>query len=385
VITDEPTTIRAQAFAKFVQGVSHGLIALVYDSGFVYNETDDPATLQLVGYNDVMTAALAQLDEAIALSATTFEIPDLWIQGVEMTNVQLAQVAHSYKARYRAEVARSVAERTAVDWAAVIADASAGVTSDFFSPVMDDVNWIWNTNAYGSFGGAWNQVNYFIHGMADQSGAYQTWMATTPTSRMPFLIITPDQRFPQGATLEVQNLDSNQYIVFSGPGGTKGHLRSERGTWRWSYYVDHRNKDYYADFLGPLPAMTVREMKLLMAEGRFRTNDAAGAATLINESRVAAGLNATNAAGLNTSCVPKLPNGNCGSLLEMLKWEKRMEVWNTHFGAWYMDSRGWGDLLEGTPIHWPVPGKELLVLAKPVYTFGGTGNPGSAPLGTYGY
>jgi hypothetical protein len=97
---------------------------------------------------------------------------------------------------------------------------------------------------------------------------------------------------------------------------------------------------------------------------------------------------ATDAAGTNTSCVPKLPNGNCGDLWEMLKWEKRMQIqMQGLFGApWFFDSRGWGDLFKGTPLQFPAPCKEIQVLQiLPCYTFGGSGGEFAAPLSTYAY
>ncbi len=71
--------------------------------------------------------------------------------------------------------------------------------------------------------------------------------------------------------------------------------------------------------------------------------------------------------------------------MEALKWEKRMETAFTHFGAWFFDSRGWGDLPEGTALQYPVPYQELDVRGVPLYNLGGVGGPSSAPRGNYGY
>jgi hypothetical protein len=70
--------------------------------------------------------------------------------------------------------------------------------------------------------------------------------------------------------------------------------------------------------------------------------------------------------------------------MEAMKWEKRLETEMTYMGAWFFDSRGWGDLPEGTPIEWPVPFQELDVRNIPLYNLGGVGGPSSAPKGTYG-
>jgi hypothetical protein len=80
-------------------------------------------------------------------------------------------------------------------------------------------------------------------------------------------------------------------------------------------------------------------------------------------------------------------NGDCGSLLEMLKWEVRLETIykGLHMASWYFNGRGWGDLAEGSFLNLPVPGRETELLGITSYTFGGPGGDGSAPVGTYGY
>ena len=42
-------------------------------------------------------------------------------------------------------------------------------------------------------------------------------------------------------------------------------------------------------------------------------------------------------------------------MMEAMKWEKRMELAYNYMGAWFFDSRGWGDLVKDTPLHYPVP------------------------------
>jgi starch-binding outer membrane protein, SusD/RagB family len=228
--------------------------------------------------------------------------------------------------------------------------------------------------------------------MADQSGRYQQWLAAPVNTRNPILgansifIVTPDTRFAQGATLEAQAAAPGTLWGRHVPG--ENWARPERGTWRWSYYRTVLG-DSVAYIMGGASDLWLEldadEARLLRAEGLFRTGNLQGAADLINVSRVAAGLNATNSAGLNTSCVPKLWNGSCGNLFEMLKWEKRMASFavGPNGSGWYTDSRAWQDLYEGTWLHFPVPARELAVLGMPVYTFGGVGGEGAAPESNY--
>jgi len=74
-----------------------------------------------------------------------------------------------------------------------------------------------------------------------------------------------------------------------------------------------------------------------------------------------------------------------------MKWEKRMESAYTHFAAWFLDSRGWGDLPEGTALFWSVPFQELQVRGYHTDQIYGAGiGPGNAPnsvagKNTYGW
>jgi hypothetical protein len=89
------------------------------------------------------------------------------------------------------------------------------------------------------------------------------------------------------------------------------------------------------------------------------------------------------AAGVPTAgnCVPRLPTGTCGSLLEAMKYEKRMETMFTGYMVWYTDSRGWGDLPQNTAIEWPVPYQEMQARLQPYYN----GERKQTAASTYGF
>ena len=389
-LTSAQRTARAEAFSRFVQGVGHGALAMVYDKGVVFDETKSALEEQpLVPYTDLFQAAMGYLDQAITLATNnTFTIPTTWTAGHATSNTALVRLARQYKAYYRANLPRT--PQDAVDWNSVIADIdAAGPVNMVFRGLPGDP---WHTYGlyYISLAG-WSQVHNALSGMSDQSGEYQKWMARPWLLREPFLYVTPDKRFPQGATVAAQQAAPGTYVMVPAtPGGQ--WARPDRGTWRWSYYRDRRHDAYVAALGGDQPHLTLRYMKLLKAEALYRTGDLAGAATIINETRVAnGGLVATNAAGLNSNGVPKgLPTwagfdaNGYGNLLEMLKWEFRMETYHHGFAPNYFNGRRWGDLMAGTFLHLPIPGKELETLQKGAYTTGG-GQPGSAPVGTYRY
>ena len=297
------------------------------------------------------------------------------------------------KARYGAAVARTPAERAALNWTQIQADADAGITSDFFMVYDWNTGWEQAVLEYGTYYG-WSQMAYFIYGMADQSGNFQLWNSTPLASKSysiggkDILIVTPDNRFPQGSTVAAQRAAQGRYfrIKWDYEAGNTW-ARPDRGQWRWSWYNHTRGDDYAMDGVFDQAEMWVTELRLLKAEALFRKGDKAGAAAIINETRVKSNLSPTDAAGTNTSCVPKLPNGQCGDLFEMLKWEARME--GTFTGplgnSWYFSGRGWGDLWKDTPTQLPIPCAEaqVLQLLPCVNNFGGAGGESAAALSTY--
>lgn len=398
---------RAKAFAQFVLGLTLGHLAMVYDSVAWVGPADDPNQLlpPLRGYNEGITEALRLLDEAIATvnaDATQFgSLTGTWINGNTPNAAAFVRIIRSYKARMRAAVARTLAEREGVDWNAVIGDAEAGITADLNIAMDPGQGWdmVWVIQQY--LFGAWHQMWQFMVGFGDVSGAYDSWLATQPvSSRKPFTVVTPDRRFPQGTTRTAQRETSP-------PVPTAGlYFRNRRegdssgDPLGFSEYDFYRFQAFFnAQRIGSYPVMTVPEMKLLAAEGYIRTNRVSTAGPLIDFSRVARGglpqvtgiSNLTDPVPGGSSCVPRVPqpptfnSAACGNILEALKWEKRLETAFIGYGSWYFDSRGWGDLPAGTALHWPVPWQEMDGREQAFYHM--PSPPGTLPgaaTGTYG-
>ncbi|HZO17518.1 MAG TPA: hypothetical protein VFB46_00930 [Gemmatimonadaceae bacterium] len=406
--TTEGDVNRLIAFAHFVNGVAMGFVSLVYDSAGVPRESDSPVEIvPLVGYPDVNEAALEALDSALAYATKpgTSDLPTNWLTGPggpTVTNANFVRIIRSFKARIRAGVARNPTERAAVDWDEVIADATNGITADL-QVRMDPTNgwdYTWLAATLHFRDANWHQMTYYIIGMADVSGGFDAWLATSRDARSPFLIVTPDLRFPQGSTRAAQ-----QAVGQGAPSGRRYFRNRSEGDqaalgWANSWYDHYRWYAWsQANRVGLFPIFTRAENDMLAAEGYLRTGNVAAAAALIDRTRTTAGLPALTGAVTaatdpvpgGASCVPRVPVGpnftstQCGSVFEAMKWEKRMETAYTTYGAWFFDSRGWGDLPEGTPVHWPVPNQELDARLLPIYNLGGVGLPGGAGAGTYGY
>ncbi len=107
--------LRARAYGRYMQGLAHATIAVLYDSGFVYDErvaipsgTDPLTVVRLKGYRQVMDSALSFFAQAATLAASdTFTIPATWMSQT-VSAATLVRLAHSDAARFRAAVARSL-------------------------------------------------------------------------------------------------------------------------------------------------------------------------------------------------------------------------------------------------------------------------------------
>ena len=160
----------------------------------------------------------------------------------------------------------------------------------------------------------------------------------------------------------------------------------DRGVYQRSFYWYLRlgRGTSYQD--GPQLAITRTELDLLQAEGFLRTGRPESAVPLINKSRVANGALppvTTDGPPLDASCVPRKVTSNaCGSLWDALRWEKRIEGLGIDPNVAFFDARGWETLIAGTPVHMPIPAREIETLALTPYTFGGSGA-GSAPAPSY--
>ncbi len=438
--------LRAKSFAEFLRGISLGYLALLYDSSAINTPAlaGDEIGL-LYGYRTVMDSAIAALDRAVAhavaAAAATgpdgFPLPSSWIpSSTSFTSAEFIRLARSYNARFRANVARTPAERAdvsaggIVNWAQVITEAQNGITVDHnnitSTTTGPNKSWIGTYMATVASGGVWHQMSPFVIGMADTSSAYATWIAEpldTRGSGSAFLMVTPDLRFPQGGSRSAQQADFAITSCSAASTVCKRYFRNRPTandqfaglSWGFSNY-DHAR--YYSWYLkgdgtgqnGRIVFFRKAELNMLEAEGHLRkaTPDYTAAAALINISRTAGmvggvatggGLpaivtfNATAPVPGGAACVPKVPVNatvagggtvTCGTMLEAMKYEKRIETAYTHFAAWFFEMRGWGDLAEGTPLHWAPPYQELQARALAVYSTGlNTAGGFAAALGTY--
>ncbi|MBM3908181.1 MAG: hypothetical protein FJ363_08925 [Gemmatimonadetes bacterium] len=398
---------RAMAFAYMIAGNSLGYLSLGYDSAaIVLPTTASDEVPGLSHYTAVNRAALAMYDSAVAVAnsaaaatgANGFPLPATWMSGqANLTKDNFIRLVRSYKARIRAGVARTPTERAAVDWAAVISDATNGITADFTVNIGGSTGWSAGFDVSQSYvTGGWHSFPMFYVGMADTSGGYDNWLKDGLTTRRAFLVQTADKRWPQGATRTDQQAGTPTVALPAGRYIRNRPTGEDVPTIGWgeSFY-DHRRYGVIniAASTGPYTEMSATEVDMLAAEGYIRTGNLASAAALIDKTRIKNGLgsigvpaSATAPYSTAAGCVPRVPQGPsftstaCGNILEAMKYEKRMETAFTGYLVWYADGRGWGDLVTGTIVEWPVPYQEMQARYAPFYN--GTR---AAAKGTYGF
>ena len=385
IVTGTPptdNTARAQAFAKFMQGLSHGYLSLIFDRAYVvteHSDLTDVASLELLPAEAVRDSAERILLEAIALmEASSFTLPDTWINGVPATNQELIRIAYSYLARFHVYFARTPEERAATDWDKVLQYVDRGITSDHAVTLQSGVltsallSRVQNSSSFQT------RADYKSIGPADVSGSYQAWLNTPVPQRDKFLITTPDRRI----TGPTPASSGAYYRYLSGE-----TFRPERGTYHFSYYQWYRNGGRAAS--QTFAIMSVDEMNLFRAEAYFHKGDLARAAEYVNLTRTRDvrigtttydGLPAVTAQGVPESddCVPRTRTGECGSLKDALEYERMIELAMLDALRGWFDARAFGRLPAGTFLHMPVPGRELQTLQLEIYSFGGAGGPGAA-------
>jgi hypothetical protein len=340
------------------------------------DDISDPDALVFRPHTDLQAQGIASLTEAATIaSASTFTIPNTWINGIEIPNQELARVAHSYIARSLAYTPRTPAERAAVNWNQVLTHLDQGITEDH-APIAESGKITALFRAYTQH--AWFWADYRLIGPGDVSGRYQEWINAPPQDRTRFIIESPDARIA-GAN---RTTNAGTYFSYN---AAQGVLNPDRGLYNWSFYKVTRlpNSPSLAMYQhGPQAIMSMVEMDLLRAEAYIRTNRPAEAAALINKTRVANGnLPPVTAQGVpaGADCVPRKNSGACGDLMDAMMYEKNIELLGIVGGRSWWDRRGWGTLASGSMTQLPVAGRELETLLMPQYTFGGSpGEVGSA-------
>jgi len=420
---------RAKAFAYSVIGQALGNLSLMYDSAAIITPASAPASTvpgaipePLASAAAVNAAAIRMLDSAVTYATGMSALPTTWISTAASTDAAtFTRLVRSYRARLRAGVARTAAERAAVDWTAVIADATNGIITDFLIQIGGSTGWSATFDVSQSYvAGGWHQIPLLYIGFADTTNAMNPWLVEDINLRRAFLLRTPDRRWPAGDTRAAQTAKATSgnalpTVPCDSANQVAGGIAPANITRDCAMYIRNRpsgsdvpiigfGESFYdhrrhgatnvAGNLGPYVEMSRTEIDMLAAEGylRLAAPNYAAAEALINRTRLKNGLVSVTGVGAGTvpggtACVPRVPQTapfqtvTCGTLFEAMKYEKRMETMMTGYAISFTDSRGWGDLVGGTVVEWPVPYQEMQTRQQAYYN----GTRRAPTPSTYGY
>lgn len=405
-------TDRALAFARVWQGINLGYLALVQDRAAPADENTqlgDPSDWErenMRPFTDIIPMAVAMIEEGIRVAETgdEWELPPSFINQQGYNNQELIEFAHTMIARILIYAARTPEQRAQVDWQKVLFHTERGLTFDF-GPVLE--SGVITSSGYGQRAhGGWTSPNTAFYrvdprviGMADVSGAYQEWLATPLDERVAFEIVSPDRR--------VQGLEPGQPGGYIRPGAL--NIQVDRGAYNGSLYALWRRSNdprvVGRQWDNSLKAIaTADENRLYRAEAHLRLGNRQAAADLINETRtrgvrlsatvsVPSNLPPVTADGVPAAadCVPRANfgqagPGQCGTLMDALFYERTIELMGMDTYRAWMDFRGFGFLQAGMLEQMPIPGRYLVSMGIPLYTFGGIGGDGGAvgPPGPFG-
>ncbi len=383
--SDSTITIRNKAIAQMLQGMAFAGISVMYDSGFVMDENTVLPALPgdyppFNNRTEMRDAALQKLEAAYVTAgviAGGWDTEAEWMGqdgGKAYSNVKIRQVIRTMQAEVVAMWPRNGVENLAADWASVATYASQGVSSGV------PFDWEYNIDIGARDAGIEYVKSWGNSILTMRVDTRVAAMITTnhvnpwPAGGNPCPTTGPDLRVGDGTYGTSDNSDygTSADTGFAGTDFACSGIAifpAARGQYHQSN-LQHVRYHYLGGLGEALPAdngtgqdpfYTTQMNDLLWAEGLLRraAPDLATAATLINNSRVGRG-------GLSTLTAAD----GAPALLAALQYEQEIEFMGQGATAFFNRRRVDG-LILGTPRQMPVPAKELNVLLRSTYTFGG--------------
>ena len=338
-------TQMVKAFCYFNQGISLGYLALVFDRAFVVTDvTDFGNKLELLPYNQVADSAVVQLQKCIDICENNgFTIDASWINGSEYSNNELAQLSHSFIARILIGNPRNITDNDNADWAKISEHAQKGITRDL-APFMDNTTWkqYFFNYTFNNQTLDWCGIDSRIIHMMDPN--YPEVYPDLSTEPKPAHAVSDDHR-----------------LVTDFRYDSSCPLKADRG---YYHFFDYEYKRYdYNTYNNPQNVVdfSVTENDLIIAEAKYMLGDIAGAKSIINSgTRITRGQ------------LEEVTDDS--KVLDAIFYERDIELLMTGFGTSFFDMRRRDMLQKGTPLHFPIPAKELNVMSIPLYSFGGEAN-----------
>lgn len=366
---DQDITVEAAAY--FLRGVSWGYLGLIFDQATLAYEDDDELTpLPFTPYREVIDAAVAELEKAIATAeSTTGGFFHDYFNGVELGQAQFIQLCHSYAARFLAQWPRTAEENELADWGAVLNHAEQGIDYNF-APRADGNFWqsyhryVFRETGLGPF---WARVDQRLVAAMDpfQPTRYPETQALGEQPLGERMATSNDARLASDFAFEFMN-----------------NFPADRGEWHYSHYKHNRNLTDpgfagNGSTAGPMPAFRAADNELLRAEAQLRLNQRTAAIQILNQ-----GPRKTR------GNLPNIPNTALPEeVMQAIMYERAIELLSTApFSLWldrrrigprqlYDQVNALGGLQVGTPAQLPVPAEELSLHGIKPYNFGGPRDP----------
>lgn len=391
-------TSRNTVISKMLQGMALAGIAMIYDQGFVVDENTDPSTVLTAPFNgrdEVRDAALAKFDEAYAEAGTrTWSTPASWMGvggGRSYTRVQIQQLIRTMQAELIAMFPRDDGENAGTDWARVATLAAEGLSSGTpfeFEYFIDAAN-VCGIDCVKTWGNSILTMRVDTRTAAKITNHAHPWPEpagnSCPTGPG---IYGMDLRVGDGSYGPEDDYNGAATVAATANAGTDfacsgvAIFPAARGQYHQSnlQHVRYEHLAYEGEGLpgsngaGQDPYYTRQMNDLLWAEGELRRagGNLVTAALRINNSR--------NGRGGLIPATPADPD-----LMQKLWYEQDIEFmgqgptpfFNVRRRAPYCANpcSGQEGLINGTPRHMPVPDKELQVLLRANYSFGGPSAP----------
>lgn len=342
-------TDMVHALAYLLRGVSRGYLANLFDQAFLVDEHFDPSQeLELHGYNEVLEAALTDIDRAIEISQNNSFTTVNFLSDIQMSDSELIQFANSYAAKFIISNGRTSSHYSADIWNRVVQYASNGIQEDLAIEVGD---------------GTW------YHEYQRMSG--QDWYWKNDMRIINLMDPNYPMRYPPQAAgraiQEASSVDARFETDFRYDPHNMGSFRNDRGLEIQSVYYFVRYEDIFLNSgVGTAPFFLEAQNDMIMAEALVHLGDLPQAIEILNNGpRVTRG-------GLE----PVAASASAEEVLEAIYYEIYIELQRTSVGFQYFAMRRTDALQVGTPLHLPIPASELQVSGIPLYTFGGAGRGG---------
>jgi hypothetical protein len=348
---------RILALCYLVQGLSYGNLALVFDQNFIVTEnSNDPTKVKVSKYKVVRDSAIASLQKAVKICDTaTFTLTGPIFNNVDITNIKLKQIANSYIARFKVLTSRNTSDNLEIDWNSVLENTKNGITFDFGSTFT---GWPYD-------GGTWYDLNFYYLNKPDWARVncrIIKLMDPAYPARYPANGIAPrvhsGLKAGQGFSLDFRLQNDFRFL-------SSVNFKPERG---YQFFSNYRfgKWDRYFDHTGDIMyEFRKYENDLIKAEAYANLGQLSNAVAILNDPA-----NPRKTKGIFVS--PVSSDASKKDILKAIFYERDIELFGQGFMLAFADMRRRDMLQYGTPLHFPLPGKELQTLQLPIYTFGGT-------------